>query len=130
MDRYGVLTDFESEVYLRNGTTIWISETSQAIRDEHGNLLYYEGTAQDITARKQAEEKIQQQLKRLNTLRMIDLAISSSFDLRLVLDIMLQQVLEQLGVDASAVLLYDPHAQTMEYAPAAGFAHMPFNTRN
>lgn len=75
----------------------------------------------DITEHKQAEENIQRQLKRLNGLRAIDTAISSSFDVHVTLDIVLQQVLSQLGVDAAAVLLFDPHQQTMEYAVSRGF---------
>ena len=75
----------------------------------------------DITDRKQAEEQIQRQLNRLNALRLIDMAISSSFDLHVVLNIVLQQVLSQLGVDASAVLLLNPYTQTIEYAGGRGF---------
>jgi PAS domain S-box-containing protein len=78
-------------------------------------------TTQDITERKQAEEKIQQQLKRLNGLRMIDIAISSSFDLHVVLDVVLQQVVSQLDVDAGAILLFNPQLQTIEYAANRGF---------
>ena len=37
---------------------IWISETARAVRDRNGNLLYYEGTVANITARKQAEEAL------------------------------------------------------------------------
>jgi PAS domain S-box-containing protein len=75
----------------------------------------------DITERKLAEERIQRQLKRLNALRTIDTAISSSFDLDVILDILLEQVLSQLGVDASAVLLVNTQMQTIEYAASRGF---------
>jgi len=75
----------------------------------------------DITERKRAEEKIQRQLQRLNGLRAIDAAISSSFDIRVTLDIVLQQVVVQLGVDAAAILLFNPHTQTIEYAASQGF---------
>jgi class 3 adenylate cyclase len=37
---------------------IWVSETARAVRDRNGNLLYYEGTVANITARKQAEEAL------------------------------------------------------------------------
>ncbi|HZM20791.1 MAG TPA: HD domain-containing phosphohydrolase [Anaerolineales bacterium] len=76
---------------------------------------------EEIVERKQAEERIQRQLKRQGSLRMIDIAISSSFDLHFILDIVLQQVLSQLGVDASAVLLFNSQLQTLEYAANRGF---------
>lgn len=51
----GEVTTFESQVYRKDGSVIWISENARAVRDEWGKLLYYEGIVQDITARKQAE---------------------------------------------------------------------------
>lgn len=49
---------FESQVYRKNGSKIWISENCRAIRDAQGNLLYFEGTVEDITQRRQAEENL------------------------------------------------------------------------
>ncbi len=51
--------DFESQVYRKDGSIIWIVENARAVRDRDGTLLYYEGTVADITARKQAEEERQ-----------------------------------------------------------------------
>lgn len=53
--RDGRVCGFESEVYRRDGSTIWISESATAIRDEDGKVLHYEGTVEDITNRKQNE---------------------------------------------------------------------------
>src|SRR6185503_8823838 len=74
----------------------------------------------DITERTRAGEQIQRQLKHLSALRMIDIAITSSFDLHVILDVVLQQVLLRLGVDASVVLLFNPHLQIIEYAASSG----------
>jgi two-component system, sensor histidine kinase and response regulator len=54
----GAVSDFESEVYRRDGSSIWISERCRAVRDGDGKLLYYEGTAEDITARRGAEQVV------------------------------------------------------------------------
>ena len=37
---------------------IWISENCRAVRDTDGHLLYYEGTVEDITQRRQTEENL------------------------------------------------------------------------
>jgi sigma-B regulation protein RsbU (phosphoserine phosphatase) len=58
MQMHDTITDFESQVFRRDGTVIWISEHCRAIRNEQGRLLYYEGTVEDITERKQAEENL------------------------------------------------------------------------
>ncbi|MEA5420715.1 EAL domain-containing protein [Spirulina sp. CCNP1310] len=54
----GRVSNFESQVYCRDGGVIWISENTRAVRDSNGTLLYYEGTVEDITARRIAEEKL------------------------------------------------------------------------
>ncbi len=115
------ITDFESEIYCKDGSTLWISESARAIHDDHGTLLYYEGITEDVTKRKQAEERIQRQLEHLTALTLIDQAISASFDLQIILNILLEQVTIQLRVDAAIVLLHKPHLHTLEFTAGHGF---------
>lgn len=56
---HGTVQGFECQVYHRDGTTFWISEHARAVKDDKGSLLFYEGTIQDITSRKEAEEALQ-----------------------------------------------------------------------
>ena len=49
---------FEARLYRRDGRMIWTLENARAVRDPKGRLLYYEGTTQDITTRKEAEETL------------------------------------------------------------------------
>lgn len=58
MDEHDTITGFESQIFRKDGSTIWISENCHAIRDLAGNLLYYEGTVEDITQRRDAEENL------------------------------------------------------------------------
>ena len=57
LDEHGMVTDFEFQALCKDGSKIWISENVRAVRDENGSVLYYEGTAEDITERKRAEQK-------------------------------------------------------------------------
>ncbi|MEP7338177.1 MAG: PAS domain S-box protein [Acidobacteriota bacterium] len=52
----------------QDGTKIFVSENTTAVRDEHGTVLYYEVTAEDITARKQAEATLQESEARFRDL--------------------------------------------------------------
>ena len=63
---HGTVSDFESQIYGKNGKMIWIAESARAVRDTKGKVLYYEGAVQDITRRKQAEEELTQSQQRLS----------------------------------------------------------------
>jgi putative nucleotidyltransferase with HDIG domain len=60
-------------------------------------------------------------LAQMQALRTIDLAITASLDLRLTLNVLLDQVLTQLKVDAVEVRLLNAHANMLEYAAGRGF---------
>lgn len=65
--------EFESEVYRKDKSKIWISENARAIRGANGQLLGYEGTVIDITRRKQAEAEL---LKRDSLLEAVAAAMT------------------------------------------------------
>jgi HD-GYP domain-containing protein (c-di-GMP phosphodiesterase class II) len=75
----------------------------------------------DVTKYKDAEEKIQRQLKHLSALRAIDTLISSSFDLNLTLSILLSHVTSRLDVDAAAILLFNRESRFFEFTAGVGF---------
>ncbi|MBC8123832.1 MAG: PAS domain S-box protein, partial [Gemmatimonadaceae bacterium] len=64
MEQYNVVSEFESQVWQRDGSTIWISEDVRAVRNADGVLLYYEGIIEDITERKGAQIEIQRALEK------------------------------------------------------------------
>jgi PAS domain S-box-containing protein len=66
-------------------------------------------------------EQTHSQIERLAALHDIDLVINSSLDLRVTLNILLDQVVEKLEVDAAAVLLLNPRSQMLEYTASRGF---------
>jgi len=63
MREHGSVTGFESEIFRKDKSRIWISESARTVKDPEGNILYYEGIVEDITARRQTEaerEKVRQ----------------------------------------------------------------------
>jgi PAS domain S-box-containing protein len=75
----------------------------------------------DITQHKQADARIQDQLSRLAALHEIDRYLSSSFDLHMTLNAILEHVKKQLGVDAADVLLLNSTTLSLEYGAGLGF---------
>lgn len=66
-------------------------------------------------------EKAERRLSQVQSLRAIDAAITSSLDLRITLHVLLDQIASQLNVDAGAVMLMNPFAETLEFAAGRGF---------
>ncbi|MDI6770392.1 MAG: GAF domain-containing protein, partial [Anaerolineales bacterium] len=66
-------------------------------------------------------EETTRSLNQVQALHTIDMTIASSFDLRLTLNILLEQTKTQLGVDAVDALIYSPHTQMLDYAAGIGF---------
>lgn len=60
MEEQGFIKGFEIIMRKKDGSLHWVSNTAQAVRDSQGTILYYEGTIEDITSRKLAEESVKQ----------------------------------------------------------------------
>jgi diguanylate cyclase (GGDEF)-like protein/PAS domain S-box-containing protein len=61
MQAQSSVRNFESRVYRRDGSIIWISENARAVKDERGQVLFYEGTVVDITERREHEAALEYQ---------------------------------------------------------------------
>jgi putative nucleotidyltransferase with HDIG domain len=106
---------FENEFTYPDGSTGWFELNIQPVPD--GLFIL----SMDITARKLAELQTQRQLARINALRKIDLAVLSSFDLKLNLTVCIDQIMEQLGVDAADIMLLDASSTTLTFTAGTGF---------
>jgi PAS domain S-box-containing protein len=60
LERYGVAKNIEIQCRKKDGSIMWGLQNSRLIRDKEGNILYIEGTFQDITGRKTAEEGLKE----------------------------------------------------------------------
>jgi PAS domain S-box-containing protein len=68
MEREGVVRYFEARFRRCDGMIIWVNDTARAVRDQGGQLLYYEGSLEDITERKQTQQKLKESEKEFRTL--------------------------------------------------------------
>lgn len=106
----------------RDGSTFPVQLMSDVVKDQDGNSIGIVTTCEDITERRRAEEQIRQQLQRLTTLREIDMAILSSLDLKVILNVLLNHLMDHLNIDAAAIMLLNNHTLTLEYAEGRGFS--------
>jgi diguanylate cyclase (GGDEF)-like protein/PAS domain S-box-containing protein len=59
VEKNGVIQGAEVEVYRKDRTRRWVVVNMRAVRDLKGDAAFYEGTIEDITERKVAEERVQ-----------------------------------------------------------------------
>ncbi len=54
----GQMQQMETQVQRKDGSLVWISENARTVRDEQGQIVYFEGSITDITERKKSEERL------------------------------------------------------------------------
>jgi HD-GYP domain-containing protein (c-di-GMP phosphodiesterase class II) len=81
-----------------------------------------EGIVQDITGRKASEEMLKRQVEHMTALSDISISISSSLDIRVTLNVLLEKLTTLLKVDAADVLLLDKDSLYLNYAAGRGFS--------
>jgi PAS domain S-box-containing protein len=68
MAEHSSVRGFESEIYRKDGSTMWISENARAVKDDGGRIVYYEGMVEDITERKRLEGELHESEQSLSAL--------------------------------------------------------------
>ncbi|HEY9888198.1 MAG TPA: adenylate/guanylate cyclase domain-containing protein, partial [Candidatus Obscuribacterales bacterium] len=68
LQQFETITGSESEVFRKDGSKIWISETLRKVYDNDGNFLYYEGIVHDITEKRCMEMELRQQRRQADRL--------------------------------------------------------------
>ena len=115
----GSVSDYR---FLRpDGTVAWVMGQAVPEFNDEKQIVGYMGTITDITERKQAEQKVQRQVQRLEALHRIDMAIAAGLELNVSLGLLLEQLLSILIVDAAVILLLEPPTRLLRYTVSRGF---------
>ena len=110
----GKVIDFESQIYRRDRSVIWISESARVVRDEVSDeVLYYEGMVQDITRRKAAEEERDQANARLSVQYAVARTLAEVRHLGEASKKIVQSICESVGWDFGDMWRVDPEANML-----------------
>lgn len=115
----GFIQEYELRARVADKSPVWVSVSARLF--EYGGETVIVSSISNITKRKQAEEALARQVERLRALHTIDQAVISSLDLHKILELLVQQITDQLGLDAASVLLFDPQQQRLNFAARQGF---------
>ncbi len=118
---------YESVRLDRQGRRIPVTATVSAVLDAEGHVIGVSRITRDISHLQAAEAKVrklnedlERQLRHVTGLREIDQSIAASADLSVTLGMILENVRQQLEVDAATVLLLDQHTLTLRCGAARG----------
>ncbi len=117
MDQKGMVQQFRFSALKKDGIRISVSLNARAVKDAKGTTLYYEGTVEDITELKQAQEKLRGALEKLKqSEETLYAAVNATHESLILVDNKGSVILsnriaaERLGVSASdlaGTCLYD-----------------------
>jgi PAS domain S-box-containing protein len=95
-----------------------------AYNDHDANLaMTFAHQAAAVIENARLYERGEQQIRQLTVLRDIDSAISSSFDLRVTLNLLIGYAARELNADAIAVLLYNSDLKSLSLYASTGFTN-------
>lgn len=100
---------------------IIVSSSRSIEQAEYNTLVPVADMAASAMQRAVLAEQMQQRLQHLTALRTINVSIGSSFDLRVTLNVLVNQIHTQLGVDAVDVLLLEPNTRLLKCVASNGF---------
>lgn len=100
---------------------LWVGRARDWTDSELRILNAVADMAANAIQRTTLHEQTQHRLEQLQALQVVDQAITSSLDLRVILDILLEKVTTQLRVDAADILLYDASTEMLRFAARRGF---------
>jgi PAS domain S-box-containing protein len=63
----GYVQGFETQLFRRDGSKVWVLINARAVTDKEGKTLYYEGTLENITHRKEMEDALRESEERYRT---------------------------------------------------------------
>jgi PAS domain S-box-containing protein len=106
---------------------IWAGCNAEISDEEVGILTAAADIAANALRRASLHEQTQRRLQHITALRAIDMAITSSLDLRVTLNFFLDQVTIRLGIHAASVLLLDPRTQILQFTAGRGFHTQALN---
>ncbi|MHC1782659.1 MAG: HD domain-containing phosphohydrolase [Anaerolineaceae bacterium] len=125
----------DNEYRRKDGTHFIGNLHSWAVFNRDDRIEMLEGSIEDVSAQKESRDVITRQVEQLSSLRTIDLAIGTNLDLKVTLNIILEQATTHLHVDAACIYLYNPILRTLNFVLGRGFVlgdyqakHTPFSS--
>lgn len=104
----------EMQLQKYDGQVIWVRDILRAVKDDSGLVQYYEGSLEDITERKQAEEELKRRNRELSMLYDTAIAINSHLSLDAVLQTVSEKMIQALDATGCTLSLWKQEENIVE----------------
>jgi len=108
VEQKGTLNSHEVEAVRFDGGSIWLEDNSRAIRDSRGKTLYYEGSLQNISERKKAEEQFRRMLMANSVIAELSKTLLTPGSIESIAQIVLEKAKTLTGSRLGYVSYMDP----------------------
>jgi PAS domain S-box-containing protein len=106
--------DFEVKLKRKDGTPIDVLITTNARRDNSGNIISYEGIVKNISHRKRMEGELLHRAEELQTLYDLSALINQTLDLDRVLPTALDKAMSLTGFEMGSIYLLNEEENVLE----------------
>ena len=121
LERDGEIKGLESLWVKKDGTPIYVRENAKLIRSDDGQVVF-EGTVEDVSVGKLAEEAQKTKNKQLEILNLLICSANQADSLPEFLGTILDQVTMQLGFEIAAIYLFEADSKSMMLKAHKGLA--------
>jgi PAS domain S-box-containing protein len=108
LEQAGEVIGLESSWQRKDGSTFYARENARAVRGEDGAVLYFEGTVEDVTERRRAEEERQALLEIVQSL-------NATYDLNELFSLIHRAVGRILYAENFLIALYSPETEFIHF---------------
>jgi PAS domain S-box-containing protein len=105
IERDGKIVGLEAAWISQSGKQKFVRESARAIKDTNGKTLYYEGTIEDITEKKRAEQEREEYLTDILLVNTVNRAANSGADMREILRIISEKLKDILFLKSLSIYL-------------------------
>ncbi len=118
LETEGEVRGLEASWTRKDGSRLFIRENARLVRSQKGDGIYYEGTVEDVSEQKRAEDELRRRSEEILLLYEAGRALGQTLDLEALFDLAYQAIARVMDCSDFYVSTFDPAAETIRCAYA------------
>ena len=118
LETAGELRGLEAQWVRSDGSSLFVRENARVVRGEDGRVLYYEGTVEDITERRQVQDRLLHLNSVLRAIRSVNQLIVRERNRGQLVSLACRTLIETRGYLNAWIVLLDPNGRFLAAAEA------------